>query len=52
MIDEFDLVICACQRDLIRHFGSSYCYSDKFIIYPSHVIENFEIDILLSKTLK
>ena len=52
MIDEFDLVICACQRDLIWHFGSSYCYCDKFIIYPSHVIENFEIDILLSKTLK
>ena len=24
---------------LIQHFGSSYCYNDKFIIYPSHVIE-------------
>ena len=24
----------------------SYCYNDKFIIYPSHVIENFEKDFL------
>ena len=36
---EFDLLIRACQRDVIRHFGSSYCYNDKFIIYPSNVIE-------------
>ena len=43
---EFDLVICACQRDVIRHFGSSFCYNDKFIIYPSNVIKNFEINIL------
>ena len=40
---EFDLVIRACQRDVIRHFGSSYCCND--IIYPSHVIENFEMNI-------
>ena len=35
---EFDLVIRSCQRNVIRHFGSSYCYNDKFIIYPSNVI--------------
>ena len=35
-----DLVIRACQQDLILHFGSGYCYNDKLIIYPSHVIEN------------
>ena len=39
-------MIHACQRDGIRHFGSGYCYNDKFIVYPSHSIENFEIDIL------
>lgn len=31
---EFDLMIPAWQRDVIRFFGSSYCYNDKFIIYP------------------
>ena len=36
---EFDLVICACQRDVIRLFGSSYCYNDKFIVYPFNFIE-------------
>ena len=29
----------ACQPNVIRHFGSSYCNNDKFIIYPSNVIE-------------
>ena len=43
---EFDLVIRAYQRDMIRHFGSSFYYNDKFIIYPSNVIKNFEINIL------
>ena len=38
-------MIRACQRDVIRHFGSNYCYNDKFIIYSSHVIENFEINL-------
>ena len=27
----FDLLIHASQFDVIRHFGSSYCYNDKFI---------------------
>ena len=27
------------KRDVIWNFGSSYCYNDKFIIYPSYVIE-------------
>ena len=27
----FDLVICACQLDVIRHFGSSYCYNKIYI---------------------
>lgn len=30
----FDLMTRAWQRDVIRPFGSSYCYKDKFIIYP------------------
>ena len=34
-----DLVTSAFQRDMVWHFGSSYYYNDKFIIYPSHVIE-------------
>ena len=36
---DFDVVIRACQRDWNKHFGSSYCYNDKFIIYPFSVIE-------------
>ena len=38
---EFDLVIRACQLDVILHLGSSYCYNNKFItVYtPSHFIE-------------
>ena len=37
-----DLVIRACQRDVIRHFWSSYCYNDKFIIYRSHIIKKLK----------
>ena len=42
---KFDLVIPTCQRDVFWHFWSIYFYNDKFIIYSSHVIENFEINL-------
>ena len=29
----FDLVIRACQLDVIRHFGSSYCYNNIYILW-------------------
>ena len=49
---EFDLVIRACQRDVIRIFGSSYCYNDKFIIYLSNVIEINILDQLFNVYLQ
>ena len=36
---KFDLVIRACQRNVIWHLRSSYCYHNRFIIYPSTIIE-------------
>ena len=36
---DFVEVIRAWQRDGNKHFGSSYCNNDKFIIYPFPVIE-------------
>ena len=36
-------MIRVCQRDVILHFRSSYCYNDKFIIYPFPRGDNYEI---------
>ena len=33
----FDLVILACQLDVIHHFGSSYCYNNMYLL-PVDVI--------------
>lgn len=41
---EFDLIIRACRRDVIRHFGSSYCNNDLFYNFQS-LSKNFEINI-------
>ena len=32
----FDLVIRACQLDMIRHFGSSYCYDNIYVFVSLH----------------
>ena len=39
---EFDLVIRSCQRNVIRHFGSSYCYNDKGSLPLTLIFASFQ----------